>query len=147
MPDNERHVVAVRVKAGGTTSQHVILRQTAAAAPGTLRVTSEPPSAAVAVDGRGKGTTPVLITDLARWIPHEVVVTGTSGSVRQRVNVDAAATTTVMVPLPRPEPAQSTGGWLSITAPLELQVFEGGRLLGTTMVNPLMLPTGMQTCA
>lgn len=138
---NERHVVAVRVKAGGTTSQHVILRQTAAAAPGTLRVTSEPPSAAVAVDGRGKGTTPVLITDLAPG-SHEVVVTGTSGSVRQRVNVDAAATTTVMVPLPRPEPAQSTGGWLSITAPLELQVFEGGRLLGTTMVNPLMLPTG-----
>ena len=70
------------------------------------------------------------------------MVTGTSGSVRQRVNVDAAATTTVMVPLPRPEPSQSTGGWLSITAPLELQVFEGGRLLGTTMVNPLMLPTG-----
>ncbi len=139
---SERHVFAVRVKAGGTTSQHVILRQSAAAAtPGTLRVTSEPPSAAVAVDGRGKGTTPVLITDLAPGA-HEVVVTGTTGSVRQRVNVDAAVTTTVMVPLPRPGPAQSTGGWLSITAPLELQVFEGGRLVGTTMVNPLMLPTG-----
>jgi hypothetical protein len=138
---NERHAIAVQVKAGGTTSQHFILRPTAAATPGTLRVTSEPPSATVAVDGRGKGTTPVVITDLAPGT-HEVVVTGTSGSVRQRVKIDAAATTTVMVPLPRHAPAQSAGGWLSITAPLELQVFEGDRLLGTTRVNPLMLPTG-----
>jgi hypothetical protein len=34
---------------------------------------------------------------------------------------------------------------LSITAPTELQVFEGERLLGTTRVNPLMLPTGTHT--
>ena len=72
-------------------------------------------------------------------------MTGTGGSVRQRVQVSPGATTTVMVPLPRRAPPQSTGGWLSITAPTELQVFEGDRLLGTTRVNPLMLPTGTHT--
>ena len=34
---------------------------------------------------------------------------------------------------------------MSIAAPTELQVFEGDRLLGTTRVNPLMLPTGRHT--
>jgi hypothetical protein len=119
----------------------VFLRKPDPKTPGTLRITSEPSSAAVAVDGRGRGTTPLLITDLAAG-PHEVVVTGTSGSVRQRVRVDPAGTTTVMVPLPKTAPPQSTGGWLSITTPTELQVFEGDRLLGTTRANRLMLPTG-----
>jgi hypothetical protein len=138
----ERHMLPVRVKAGAVTAQHVFLQKTQAAT-GRLRITSEPPSAAVAVDGRGRGKTPVLITDLAAG-PHDVVVTGTSGSVRQRVRVDPAATTTVMVPLPRnAPPPQSTGGWLSITASTELQVFEGDRLLGTTRVNRMMLPTGV----
>jgi hypothetical protein len=59
------------------------------------------------------------------------------------VRVDADATTTVMVPLPRRPVPQITGGYLSIAAPTELQVFEGDRLLGTTRVNPLMLPTGL----
>jgi hypothetical protein len=139
---DERHTLPVRVKAGAVTAQHVFLQKTQAAT-GRLRITSEPPSAAVAVDGRGRGKTPVLITDLAAG-PHDVVVTGTSGSVRQRVRVDPAATTTVMVPLPRnAPPPQSTGGWLSITASTELQVFEGDRLLGTTRVNRMMLPTGV----
>ena len=141
---DERHVVAVRVKAGATTAQHVFLAETAPSNSGTLRITSEPPAATVAVDGRRRGTTPVLITDIAPGA-HQVVVTGTSGTVRQRVRVEPKATTTLMVPLPRSAPPQNTAGWLSITAPTELQVFDGGRLLGSTRVNPLMLPTGLHT--
>lgn len=141
---NERHMVPVRVNAGSTTAQHVFLRKDAPAPVGTLRVVSEPPSAAVAVNGRRRGTTPAQITDLPAGA-HDVMVTGTGGTVRQRVQVSPGATTTVMVPLPAAAPPRSTGGWLSITAPTELQVFEGDRLLGTTRVNPLMLPTGTHT--
>jgi hypothetical protein len=141
---NERHMVPVQVNAGSTTAQHVFFRKDAPAKAGTLRVVSEPPSASVTVNGRRRGTTPAQITDLPAGA-HDVVVTGTGRTVRQRVQVSPGATTTVMVPLPAAVPPQSTGGWLSITAPTELQVFEGDRLLGTTRVNPLMLPTGTHT--
>ena len=141
---DERHMVPVQVKAGSTTAQHVFLSKTAPAPVGTLRVVSEPASAVVAVNGRRRGTTPAQITNLPAGA-HEVTVTGTGGTVRQRVQVSPGATTTVMVPLPAPAPPQSTGGWLSITAPTELQVFEADRLLGTTRVDPLMLPTGTHT--
>ena len=141
---DERHMVPVQVKAGATTAQHVFLRRTATAPLGTLRIISEPPSAAVAVNGRRRGRTPAQIAGLPAGT-HEVTVSGTSGTVRQRVQVSPGATTTVMVPLPPAAPPQSTGGWLSITAPTELQVFEGDRLLGTTNVNRLMLPTGTHT--
>ena len=141
---DERHMVPAQVMAGATTAQHVFLRRTAAAPSGTLRIISEPPSAAVAVNGRPRGRTPAQIADLPAGA-HEVTVSGTSGTVRQRVQVSPGATTTVMVPLPPAAPPQSTGGWLSITAPTELQVFEGDRLLGTTNVNRLMLPTGTHT--
>ena len=137
-------MLPVQVNAGSTTAQHVFLRKPAPAPVGTLRVVSEPPSAAVAINGRRRGTTPAQITDLPAGA-HEVMVTGTGGTVRQRVQVSEGATTTVMVPLPAATPPRSTGGWLSITAPTELQVFEGDRLLGTTRVNPLMLPTGTHT--
>jgi len=139
---DERHLIPVRVKEGATTEEHVLLHKGASARAGTLRITSDPPSAAVTVDGHRRGTTPLSITDLPPG-QHDVRVTGTSGSVRQRVRVDPDATTTVMVPLPRRATPQSTGGYLSITAPVELQVFEGDRLLGTTRVNPLTLPTGL----
>ena len=36
----------------------------------------------------------------------------------------------------------AVGGFLSLRTPFELQVYEGGRLLGTTSTERLMLPTG-----
>ena len=141
---DERHMVPVQVKAGSTTAQHVFLSKTAPAPVGTLRVVSEPASAVVAVNGRPRGKTPAQIANLPAGA-HEVTVTGTGGTMRQRVQVSPGATTTVMVPLPAAAPPQSTGGWLSITAPTELQVFEADRLLGTTRVDALMLPTGTHT--
>ena len=143
--DDDRHMVPVQVNAGATTAQHVFLRKPAPPPVGTLRVVSEPPSATVVIDGRHRGTTPAQITNLPVG-GHEVVVRGTGGrTARQRVQVSPGVTTTVRVPLPAPAPPQSTGGWLSISAPTELQVFEGDRLVGTTRVNPLMLPTGTHT--
>jgi hypothetical protein len=39
-------------------------------------------------------------------------------------------------------PAGAAAGWVTITSPIELQVLEGGVLLGTTGVARLMLPAG-----
>jgi hypothetical protein len=142
----ERHVVAARVTAGAMSAQHVVLR-TGASSRGQLRVTSDPPSATVAVDGRHRGRTPLLITDLAAG-QHEVVVTGPAGPRRERVQVDADTTTLLAVPLARgtrpPAPA-AVGGWVAVSSPVVLQVYEGERLLGTGSVDRLMLRSGTHT--
>jgi hypothetical protein len=142
---DERHLLPIQVKAGSTIAQHVFLRTPAAPpARGGLRVTSEPGPAAVSIDGQTKGRTPVLITDLTAG-PHDVVVKGTTGEVRQRVQVEAGTTTTIVVPLARKAAPETGGGWVSISSPTELQVFEGDRLLGTTRVDRIMLPAGPHT--
>jgi hypothetical protein len=48
-------------------------------------------------------------------------------------------------PAPRPAPAGSLSGWLRVDVPVTMRIFEDGRLLGTTDVDRLMLPTGTHT--
>jgi hypothetical protein len=43
---------------------------------------------------------------------------------------------------PRPAPPGSLSGWLRVDVPVAMRIFEDGRLLGTTDVDRLMLPTG-----
>jgi hypothetical protein len=45
-------------------------------------------------------------------------------------------------PAPRPAPVGSLSGWLRVEVPVALRIVEDGRLLGTTDVDRLMLPTG-----
>jgi hypothetical protein len=45
-------------------------------------------------------------------------------------------------PAPKPAPAGSLSGWLHIEVPVAMRITEDGRLLGTTDVDRLMLPTG-----
>jgi hypothetical protein len=45
-------------------------------------------------------------------------------------------------PAPRPAPAGSLSGWLRVEVPVPMRIVEDGRLLGTTDVDRLMLPTG-----
>jgi len=39
-------------------------------------------------------------------------------------------------------PTGAVGGWLSVSAPIDLQLFEGGVLLGSSQANRIMLPVG-----
>jgi len=59
------------------------------------------------------------------------------------VKIAPGATATVVASMASPQAAPgAVGGYLSLRAPFELQVFEGGRLLGSTNADRLMLPTG-----
>src|SRR5262249_25532466 len=40
------------------------------------------------------------------------------------------------------QPPTTTAGWVSFQVPFEMQVFEDGRLIGTTKTERVMLPTG-----
>jgi PEGA domain-containing protein len=109
-----------------------------AAREGRLLVRSDPPGAVVAIDGRHRGTAPLTVDDLAAG-SHRVQL-GTSGtSIEQTVTIEAGATTSLVVPM------QNTGassGWVNVGAPINVQVFENGRLLGSSADGPLRLTVG-----
>jgi len=48
----------------------------------------------------------------------------------------------VAAPTAKPAPAGSLSGWLHVEVPVPMRIVEEGRLLGTTDVDRLMLPTG-----
>jgi hypothetical protein len=117
--------------------------RTAAPAQGRLEITSEPSGARVTIDGKPAGTTPLTAS-----VPpgeHVVVITAGENSTRRTVNVTAGSTATLMAAMAPAAPAGATGGWLTVNSPMELQVFEGTTLIGTTRAARLMLPSGRHT--
>jgi hypothetical protein len=106
-------------------------------APTRIEVTSDPAGARVTIDGTARGVTPLTINVTAGR--HTVVVSDGTASSSRTVNVAAGSTAAVLAAF---APAGAAAGWVTITSPIELQVLEGGVLLGTTGVARLMLPAG-----
>ena len=103
---------------------------------GRLHVTSTPPGARVLMGVIIKGLTPVTIDDVPAGA-HEIVLEGDKGSVRTSVNVRMGRTTDVDVPI--------YPGWLAVFAPVEMRIFEYGRMIGTTLEGRLLMPPGPHT--
>jgi hypothetical protein len=108
---------------------------------GSLEVRSDPAGARVQLDGRGVGMSPVTLNDLQPG-DHTVVVEGANNSVKQLVKVIAGTRSSVVVPLAAATPASPAAGWLSVSSDSELQVTEGGTLLGTSRTDKIMMPAG-----
>lgn len=102
-------------------------------ASGGVTITSVPEGAQVFVDGEDKGTAPVTVLDLTVGT-HAVKVTGRRGSVETSVDIKADKTVELEVPI--------YSGWVSVFAPVPLDIAEGGRLLGSTETDRLMLGAG-----
>jgi hypothetical protein len=73
---------------------------------------------------------------------HTVVVENDGGSTKQTVIVEAGATASLVAQLPVAAPSGPTSGWISVTTPRTVQLFEDGRLLGSSDTERLMVPTG-----
>jgi hypothetical protein len=86
-----------------------------------------------------RGITPLTL-DTVGVGDHSIVLTRGSSTVYRSVKVAGGATVSVVAAMPVTPGA--VGGFVAFTAPLELQVLEGGRLLGTTRAERLMVPTG-----
>jgi len=130
-------VIPLRIGAGSQLSQYIELPDTPPI--GQLQVSSMPPGARVIVDGEPRGVTPLTIPDLPVG-PHKVVVQGENGAIEQVVAVEPGATASILAPLaPAAGPAS---GWIALSAPVEMQVFEDGRLLGTTRTDRIMVAAG-----
>jgi hypothetical protein len=101
-------------------------------------VTSDPAGARVTIDGKASGVTPLSVA--VEPGAHEVGVASGSASMSRTVTVGAGTTTAVMATLVA---APGSGaGWVTIASPVELQISEGGVLIGTSNVARLMLPVG-----
>ena len=107
---------------------------------GALQVSSQPSGARVSVDGSPRGVTPLTIADLPP-ASYVVLVEGPSGSTHESVKVLAGTTALLTVTLPSLTSGVA-GGWLAVTAPIVVQLFEDGALLGSSQSERIMLPAG-----
>jgi hypothetical protein len=96
-----------------------------------LSVTTEPAGGRVLIDGVDRGTAPLVVHGLA------------GGEHHVNVKMDAPA----LPPAPATAAAPRTGasGWLTVRAPLVLQVREGERVIGSTDAERLVLAEGDHT--
>ena len=136
--NSKARTLTVGVVAGAEVTQSVDLDR--AVQTGSLFVRSEPAGAKVLVDNKPAGVTPITVLDLSPG-SHSVSLTGADGSnARQSVQVEAGATATLRLNLERAQVAEATtaaaaepsNGWVLVDAPIEMQVLQGGRQIGTS---------------
>ena len=132
-------VIPVTVTAGAEASQYLELPETPSS--GSLLVQSDPPVARVTVDGVDHGVAPVSVADLTPG-DHEVVLQADGGApVKQRVVIQAGVTSSVLAPVSTAS-AGPVSGWLAVKSPVALEIRQGGRLIGTTDSDRLMMAAG-----
>lgn len=110
---------------------------------GALRVISEGAPGAVAVDNMERGTTPVTVDGLSTG-DHEIIFRGNGEVQRRMIRVEAGATASLVF-VSRSLGRSLESGWLAVAADAPLQIFEGGKLMGTTDSERVMLPAGDHT--
>ena len=131
-------VIPVNVTAGAEASQYLELPETPSS--GSLLVQSDPAGARVTVDGVDHGVAPVSVADLTPG-EHEVVLQADGGApVKQRVVIQAGVTSSVLAPVTAN--AGPVSGWLSVKSPVAIEIRQGGRLIGTTDSDRIMMAAG-----
>ena len=134
-------LLPITIRADVLMSHHIEL-PSARRATGRLEISSMPTGATVRVDGVVRGVTPLII-DPVEARRRSVTVSHSGASVSRSVTIAAGGTATLFMTLDGQAPMPgSIGGYITLNAPFDMQVFEEGRLIGTTSASRLMLPTG-----
>lgn len=131
-------VIPLNITAGAEVSQYLEFAE--APATGQLAIQSDPAGAKVLVDGTERGIAPLTIADLAPG-NHEVVLQSEAGTARHSVTVQAGGTASLVVPM-NVAASGPVSGWVAIKAPFTIEIYEQGRLLGTTDTDRIMLASG-----
>jgi len=135
--------LSVDLAAGSSVVQHVEMPAApAAAAAGALRIQTEPSKLFVIIDGVERGESPLTVDAIEAGV-HEIVVKSATGPIKRSVTVQPRETLSLIVSS-TPVPAESavSAGWLSLSSPVLLLIREGGKIIGTTESDRLMLPAG-----
>jgi hypothetical protein len=137
--DGDVRSIPLTITAGGQVS-HFIEIPRAASALGELQIRTEPAGAQVSVDGRLLGKSPLTAEGLTPGA-HTVVLENELGQVTQRVTIEAGTTASLVVPMTAPRNAP-VSGWISVSAPIDVQLYENQRLLGSSQTDRIMVPIG-----
>jgi len=129
----------ITIAAGQQISQYVELPRSVAAF-GQLQIRTEPAGAQVTIDGAVKGKAPLLIDALTPG-EHAIVLESDIATVKQTVTIEAGQTASLVVPI-APAEGAPVSGWVSVQAPVELQLFENKKMLGTTLSDRIMVSAG-----
>ena len=135
----EPRTIPVTIAAGAQVSQYIELPKTVSAT-GQLQVRTDPAGAVVTVDGVPRGPSPATVPDLAPG-PHTVSAEGPLGTVKQSVTIEAGVTASLVMPLSTPENAP-VSGWMSVTSPVDMQLYENKRLIGSSQSDRIMVSAG-----
>jgi hypothetical protein len=141
--DAGTRTLPLAIEAGVLVQQYVELASAADSTVGRLDISSDPPGAQVRVDGVSRGVTPLTLSGVEAR-EHSVSLSRGTTTVLRTVRVTPGATASVVVSMGSAAAATpgAVGGFIELRTPFEMQVFEDGRLLGTTSTDRLMVPTG-----
>ncbi len=131
--------IPLQVTSGAEMTQHYEFAPEASTSFSSVAITTDPAGARVLVDGETRGTSPVSVTGLIAG-NHKVTVIGDNGTVERQIVTEAGVASSLVVALPK-TPAVSAG-WLSVSAPFEVQVVERGDVIGTSASPRFMVPAG-----
>ena len=137
--EGEPRVIPITITSGGTVAQTIELPK-AAPRTGQLTVRSEPAGARVTIDGTASGVAPLTLEGLTPGT-HKVTLESDLSSVTQEVIIEAGTTASLVVPMTAPQ-GVPVSGWVSVDAPAEVQLFEGGNLVGTSQSDRVMVTAG-----
>jgi hypothetical protein len=133
--------IPVTIADGGQVAQFIELSDVAPApVVGQLQVRTDPAGARVIVDGQPRGVSPLTLEDLTPGL-HTVTLEAALGSVTEQVTIVPGTTASLVVPLGGP-PGAPVSGWISIAAPVDVQVYENQRLLGSNRSDRIMVSAG-----
>jgi hypothetical protein len=130
----------IQVARGETSRSFVqfVTPPASVAAAASVRITSEPAQALVSIDGVARGSTPLVVSNLAPGV-HNVTLVGRNRRVNRTIEIADGRPQTLHVLLPAP---QVGPGWVTIAAATPLRVFENGRFVGATGGEPIPLAPG-----
>jgi hypothetical protein len=139
--ETDRRQVPVTMKAGTHMSHFIEMPKAAAGGVGDLMVRTNPSKATVTVDGKPYGQSPVTVKGLTAG-KHRVTLENESGSFTDDVVIEAGATASLVVPMTKPSAGANASGWIAINAPADVLVFEGGRQIGSSRIDRIMVAVG-----
>ena len=138
--------IKVNVAAGTSTVQHVEMappQNGSATDEGALRIHTEPSKLPVFVDGVERGVSPLTVEKIEPG-DHDVTVRTERGALRRTVKVQPRETVSLIISsaIAPVDPAAVSAGWLTVTASVPLQLREGGKVIGSTDSDRVMLAAG-----